>query len=118
MSLMTGNDLLSVVPVRKLVGIGHNLPMKFAPSEEIVSVTMETSEKTVARIAKKHHLLTVPVVDSVGRLIGSIAAHDILRSLTTRDPQQSKVCLVPRSKAVRCRVVRWLSLSRVRFRRP
>jgi magnesium transporter len=82
--------LLNVVPARELLDVERFLPMKLMPKAHVFSVAIDTDHETVARIARRYHLLVVPVIDRSGRLVGSITAHDVISILQAqRDRRQS-----------------------------
>jgi Mg/Co/Ni transporter MgtE len=86
---------------------------------------MDTDQEAVAQIARRYHLLVVPVVDRGGRLVGSIDAHDVLDILLAkRESRQSRRrysstgMLARPNEVLRQRLHRWRLLLRLRFWRP
>ena len=69
-------DLLNAVRKgRKLEGVTAGEIMTPNP----VSVTQDTDVITVIDVLHSNHLIRVPVVDSIGKLIGIVARSDVLR---------------------------------------
>ena len=117
--------LLNVVPVRELLDVERALPMKLMPKAHVFSVTVDTEPETVARIARRYHLLVVPVLDRGGRLVGSITAHQVIHILRAR--QNRGRAAWRRAVQTRLsrlndrwsqRVARWMTILRRPFRRP
>ena len=74
--IVTEFDLLNAIHKGKaLVDITAQEIMTTNP----VSVTEDAEMFTVMEILQNNHLIRVPVVDSVGRLVGIVARRDILR---------------------------------------
>lgn len=47
-------------------------------TQEVITVTEETSVRDLARILTEHHIGSVPVVDAGGRLIGIVTESDLI----------------------------------------
>ncbi len=74
--IVTEFDLLNAIHKGKaLVDITAQEIM----TTNLVSVTEDAEMFTVMEILQNNHLIRVPVVDSVGRLVGIVARRDILR---------------------------------------
>jgi magnesium transporter len=116
--------LLNVVPLLELLDVERLMPMKLMPKAHVFSVSVDTDHGTVARIVRKYHLLVVPVIDRRGRLVGSITAHDVMRILQAPKNLRQRARLhAVRTRPTRLhdvwsqRVVRWMIVLRLRFRR-
>jgi CBS domain-containing protein len=48
-------------------------------TENPVSVTKDTDMMTLVDVLQNNHLIRVPVLDNVGKLIGIVARRDLLR---------------------------------------
>jgi magnesium transporter len=53
-------------------------PVGSVKSHEVVSVTPDTAQVDVARLAARYNLLAIPVVDEDGRLLGIVTADDAI----------------------------------------
>ena len=72
--------LVGILPLRRLLLSDENKKIKeiMDDDEQIISVTTLDDQETVAAIAKKYDLLSVPVVDKENRLVGIITIDDIV----------------------------------------
>lgn len=78
--LVTDDDdkLLGHLPLHRLVFARPHRKVGELLTEDTITVTPETDEEEVVRLAQKYDLQLVPVVDGSGRPIGVITADDIL----------------------------------------
>ncbi len=72
--------LVGILPLRRLLLSEENKKIReiMDDDEQIISVTTLDDQETVAAIAKKYDLLSVPVVDKENRLVGIITIDDII----------------------------------------
>ncbi len=72
--------LVGIMPLRRLLLADENKKIReiMDDDEQIISVTTLDDQETVAAIAKKYDLLSVPVVDKENRLVGIITIDDIV----------------------------------------
>src|SRR4029453_1094637 len=66
------DHLVGLVPLRRLITADPATPVHAIRRTDVVSVTADTDQEDVARLATKHHLLAVPVVDRNNRLLGTV----------------------------------------------
>lgn len=80
---VTLRRLISGMPEANILSVAHaDAPVKTSPS---------TDREDVARLISKYDLLAVPVVDSVGHLLGIVTVDDIIDAMieeTTEDVQK------------------------------
>ena len=76
--------LLGAVPLSKLILAAHNTPLTELTSEPLISVHAGANEREVAEVFDKYNLLTLPVLDTEGRLTGVITADDVISLLRTK----------------------------------
>ena len=78
--LVTDEDdrLVGHLPLHRLVFARPHRKLKDLLREETITVTPETDEEEVVRLAQRYDLQIVPVVDGSGRPVGVITADDIL----------------------------------------
>jgi len=70
--------LTRVVPLALLLVADRNAPLSALVSDPVISVPFHADEKTVINMFHKYNLLTLPVVDDDGRLLGVVTADDVL----------------------------------------
>ena len=72
--------LIGVLPLRHLLLAEDDVKVSqiMADDEQIISVNTFDDREEVAEIARKYDLLSVPVVDNEGRLVGIITIDDIV----------------------------------------
>lgn len=73
-------QLLGHLPFHKLVFAGPNRDLKDLIEPEIATVTPETDQEEVVRLASRYGMDFVPVVDQTDRLIGVVTSDDILEA--------------------------------------
>ncbi len=72
------NVLLGVVSLKRMLLSNNSNKVKSIIEDDIISVKTETSSEEVAQIMEKYDLVALPVVDSIGRLVGRITIDDIV----------------------------------------
>jgi len=70
--------LAKVVPLGRLLVADRNAPLSSLSTDPVISVPFHADEKTVISMFHKYNLLTLPVVDDNGRLLGVVTADDVL----------------------------------------
>jgi len=70
--------LVGVLPVRRLVLVEPDTPITEIMDHEFVSSHFAQDQEEVARIFKKYDLISLPVVDDDGRLLGRITVDDVV----------------------------------------
>jgi flagellar motility protein MotE (MotC chaperone) len=70
--------LKGVVPVARILMANSETPIKDLVVDPVISVPFYGDEKAVAGLFNKYNLLTLPVVDDSGRMLGVVTADDIL----------------------------------------
>lgn len=82
--------LLGVFPLTKMITSPSVSKVKHVMEKDPISVHVDTSIEEVAQIIEKYDLVAVPVVDSIGRLMGQITVDDVMdevREQSERDYQ-------------------------------
>jgi magnesium transporter len=69
--------LVGVVPWHRLVRAGERVPMRALLEPQTVTVQVTADQETVANVVHEHRLISVPVVDVDGRLVGIVTADDV-----------------------------------------
>ncbi|KPK83362.1 MAG: magnesium transporter [Bacteroides sp. SM23_62_1] len=84
------NVLLGILSLKKLLLARRDARIKNLYKSDIISVRADTHREEVANIMNKYDLVVLPVVDSIGRLIGRITIDDVvdvIREEAERDYQ-------------------------------
>jgi Mg/Co/Ni transporter MgtE len=76
--ISTNLVLTGVVPLARLLVTDRNAQLNSLVTDEPISAPFHADEKTVIGIFHKYNLLTLPVVDDNGRLLGIVTADDVL----------------------------------------
>jgi len=70
--------LVGLVPIRRLLLVSSGTKIESIVDRDVISIKVDMDQEEVANIFKKYDLVSVPVVDNNGRLIGRITVDDIL----------------------------------------
>jgi magnesium transporter len=70
--------LKGLVPLRALLLYDDDTPLERFMDTEIISVDVDMDQEEVARIFEKYDLLSVPVLDALGRVVGRVTVDDIV----------------------------------------
>jgi len=70
--------LKGVVPLRELLLFDDETPLERFMKTETIPVDVDMDQEEVARVFEKYDLLSVPVLDSLGRVVGRITVDDIV----------------------------------------
>lgn len=68
---------VGAVPVSQLLRTGRQTPLAQI-MEAVTEITVDLDQEEVAYIFDKYHLISAPVVDAAGRLVGQITVDDIV----------------------------------------
>ena len=70
--------LVGVVPIRRLVTSDLRTQMRDLLEENLIAVPVDMDQEEVAKMFNKYNLLSIPVVDSAGNLVGRITVDDVM----------------------------------------
>lgn len=87
--------LQGVFPLKKMITSPSVSKVKHVMRKDPISVHVDTPTDEVVQIIEKYDLVAVPVVDSIGRLVGQITVDDVMdevREQSERDYQWHPVC--------------------------
>jgi len=73
-----GDKLVGHLPLKKLLLSGGKTKVSQIMDPEVVKITTDMDQEEVASIFSKYDLVSVPVVDKVGKLVGRITVDDVL----------------------------------------
>lgn len=76
--------LTGVVPLSHLLLAEKTIPLGEVSSDPVISVHSHKDGKTVVKLFHKYNLLSLPVVDDEGRLLGVVTADDVLELVVKR----------------------------------
>jgi magnesium transporter len=85
------DHLVGFVALHRLLTANPATPIRAITSEDVESVTTDTDQEEVARLARRYNLLHVPVVDGNRRLLGAIGVDeviDVIHEEATEDIQR------------------------------
>jgi CBS domain-containing protein len=79
-----GGHLVGVVPLARLFVAAAPTPLKELTGDAQIQVSVDEKQDRITELFDKYNLLTLPVVDEEGKLIGVITADDIISVLRQR----------------------------------
>jgi magnesium transporter len=85
------DHLVGLVPLHRLLAAEPGTSVRGIRSENVESVTVDTDQEEVTRLARRSNLVEVPVVDGNRRLVGAISAGhliDVIDEEATEDIQR------------------------------
>ena len=71
-------QLVGVLPLKKLILARSNVKVKNLMNKEVISVPIDMDQEEVANNFRRYDLVSVPVIDNSGKLVGSITVDDIV----------------------------------------
>jgi len=86
------NKLQGIVSLKKMLLSNNATKVKTIIEDDIISVNTSTPGEEVAQIMDKYDLVAIPVIDTLGRLVGRITIDDIvdfIREEAERDYQMA-----------------------------
>jgi len=72
------NMLIGMVSLKKLLISRSSTRIRNIMKTDIISVKTDTPSEEVANLMKKYDLVTMPVIDTIGRLVGRITIDDVV----------------------------------------
>jgi CBS domain-containing protein/sporulation protein YlmC with PRC-barrel domain len=79
-----GGKLVGAVPLVSLALAQSTAKLSTLAPEHVISCRVNTSDKQVAEMFDKYNLMTLPVVDNEGCLVGVVTADDVISMLRDR----------------------------------
>lgn len=70
--------LVGTVPIQSLLLYAPNKRIRKIMKDDVVSVTPDVDQEEVAQIFKKYDIISLPVTDTAGKLLGRITVDDIV----------------------------------------
>ena len=84
----SGRSLIGVLPLRKLILARPDDPVEQVMDRQVISARVDLDQEQVAQLFKRYDLVSLPVVDHQGMLLGRITiddAVDVLEEEATED---------------------------------
>lgn len=82
-----GNKLVGVLPLRKLILASPDAVIETIVDSDPISVTPEVDQEEVAEIFRKYDIVSLPVVDQEGKLLGRILVDDVVDVIEKEDSE-------------------------------
>ena len=82
--------LQGTFPLKKMITNPSVSKVKHVMDKDLISIHVDTPVEEVVQLIEKYNLVSVPVIDSIGRLVGQITVDDVMdemRELAERDYQ-------------------------------
>ncbi len=73
--------LKGVFPLKKMITNPSVSKVKYVIDEDLISTKVDTPIEDVVQLIEKYNLVSVPVIDSIGRLLGQITVDDVIDEL-------------------------------------
>jgi magnesium transporter len=70
--------LVGVLPLKKLILARSNQKVKNIMNKDVISVPTDLDQEEVANLFRRYNLVSVPVVDRLGNLVGRITVDDVV----------------------------------------
>ncbi len=70
--------LVGVLPLRKLILARPGELVEHLMDRQVISVRVDLDQETVAQVCQKYDLVSLPVVDTEGKLVGLIMVDDVV----------------------------------------
>lgn len=71
-------QLVGVFPLKKLILARSNVKVKNLMNREVISVPIDMDQEEVANNFRRYDLVSIPVIDNSGKLVGRITVDDIV----------------------------------------
>jgi magnesium transporter len=85
--VIDANALHGVVSIRELLLANESDPVGVIMNRQVISVPPEMDQEQVARLISKYDLVSMPVVDSSGKMLGVVTVDDIIDVLIEEDTE-------------------------------
>jgi magnesium transporter len=73
--------LLASVPLARLFAAAGSTPLKDLAAEDLLQVDVTEKQDRITELFDKYNLLTLPVVDDMGKMAGVITADEVISLL-------------------------------------
>jgi magnesium transporter len=78
----SGAVLVGVIPLANIALANRDVLLRELSTEQLISVPFHADQREVISMFRKYNLLSLPVVDDNGRLLGIVTADDVLELVT------------------------------------
>jgi magnesium transporter len=76
--------LTGAVPIARIVLAEANSPLKDFSMDPLISLQAQRDARSVVDLFHKYNLMSLPVVDEEGHLLGNVTADDVLELVINR----------------------------------
>ena len=109
-----GKKLVGVIPLRKLILASPDGLVKSIMDSATINVTPEVDQEEVAEIFRKYDIVSLPVIDHVGMLLGRILVDDVVDVIEKEDSEDiMKMAGIPEEELVYGSHILDISLARL-----
>jgi len=109
-----GKKLVGVLPLRKLILASPDGLVKSIMDSATINVTPEVDQEEVAEIFRKYDIVSLPVIDQEGTLLGRILVDDVVDVIEKEDSEDiMKMAGIPEEELIYGRHVFEISRARL-----
>ena len=109
-----GKKLVGVLPLRKLILASPDGLVKSIMDSATINVTPEVDQEEVAEIFRKYDIVSLPVIDHEGTLLGRIVVDDVVDVIEKEDSEDiMKMAGIPEEELIYGRHVFEISRARL-----
>jgi magnesium transporter len=109
-----GKKLVGVIPLRKLILASPDGLVKSIMDSATINVTPEVDQEEVAEIFRKYDIVSLPVIDHEGMLLGRILVDDVVDVIEKEDSEDiMKMAGIPEEELVYGSHILDISLARL-----
>ena len=96
-----GGELVGVLPLRKLILASPDSQIRFIMDPANINVTPEVDQEEVAEMFRKYDMISLPVVNHKGKLLGRIMVDDVVDVIEQEDSEDiMKMAGIPEEELV------------------
>jgi len=96
-----GGGLVGVLPLRKLILASPDSQIRFIMDPANINVTPEVDQEEVAEMFRKYDMISLPVVNHKGKLLGRIMVDDVVDVIEQEDSEDiMKMAGIPEEELV------------------
>ena len=96
-----GKKLVGVLPLRKLILASPDGLVKSIMDSAVINVTPEVDQEEVAEIFRKYDMVSLPVIDHEGTLLGRILVDDVVDVIEKEDSEDiMKMAGIPEEELI------------------
>ena len=97
------NALVGVLPLKRLILSSPGVRVKDVMKDDVISVETDMDQEQVANVFRRYNLISVPVVDKTGHLVGRITVDDVVDVVHEEAKEDIQKNGQPETKKIRIR---------------